>query len=92
MSTDDSTPATGERSQLRVRLELWAVIVLMAIAFAGGFLVRGMGSPSGDAEQAPVTTQQAPALSEDQFGGQLPAGHPPVEASANPAPASSATR
>lgn len=70
---------------LRVPVELWLALVFMAVAFTGGFLVRGMsdrqpaqpvvGSVQGtDAGQV----IQAPPLTSDQLSGNLPAGHPDI--------------
>jgi hypothetical protein len=69
-----------------VPVELWLALVFMAVAFAGGFLIRGM-SDSEPAQPVIGSVQgtgvgqnvvQAPPLSSDQLSGSLPAGHPDI--------------
>lgn len=87
--TDVDQAGTTDR---RLRIELWLAVVFMAVAFAGGFFVRGL-STTQEATNLPDTYRyQAPPLSEDQLqGGVLPAGHPSIPASTTPKPAATAS-
>lgn len=92
MRTDDATTdrdevgTPGIFATLQVPVALWLTVAFMALAFAGGFLVRGMVSATAEqvvgpapAVQAPKQIIPAPPLSEEDIQGGLPAGHPPVE-------------
>lgn len=91
MHTDDMTRPREERraglfGTLQVPVQLWLALAFMALAFAGGFLVRGMVSATAEqvvgpapAVQAPGEIVPAPPLSEEDIQGGLPPDHPPVE-------------
>lgn len=64
---------------LRVNVELWLVIVFMALAFGAGIVVTALYE---EPQAEPVvglqgtTGQIAPPLTDDQIAGGLPSGHP----------------
>lgn len=65
---------------LRVPVSLWLVVVLMAMSFGAGVIVKTISEP---ATTATTTTQLptdlgtvAPPLTDDQIAGGLPEGHP----------------
>jgi hypothetical protein len=86
-----STTASRGRSEsaglgevLRIRVELWLAVVLMALAFGAGMAVRLTSEPPA---AAPVATtigadasQVAPPLTDAQIAAGLPAGHPDLAA------------
>ncbi|MBI4728840.1 MAG: hypothetical protein HY775_04980 [Acidobacteria bacterium] len=106
MSPDASDEARPEMGGLKRKVEMWAAVLLMAVGFGAGFLVRGMTSappPAGvdtgsfQGNSAPGG-MIAPPLTDDQIQQQLPPGHPPVEGApsptgspASPSPAPSAS-
>jgi hypothetical protein len=57
-----------------------AVVVLLALAFAGGFVARGSAGVTDPSRVDPPNgvDQLAPALDESQLRGGLPSGHPPI--------------
>ena len=68
---------------LRVHVELWLVVVFMALAFGAGIVVTALyEEPQAD----PVVGVQtggfpvAPPLTDDQIVGGLPSGHPDLGA------------
>jgi len=73
----------GLGAVLRVRVELWVVVVFMALAFGAGVIVTalyeepaaepvvGFQNPTG---QVPI----APPLTDQEIQGGLPSGHPDV--------------
>ncbi len=69
-------------SALALKVKLWVAVVFMVLSFAGGFIVRGLSQPPQSTVQGPV--QVAPALSQQQLQGPLPAGHPGVLGSPTP--------
>jgi hypothetical protein len=78
----NTTPDEGRGSafgeMLRVRVELWLVVVFMALAFGAGIVVTALY----DEPAAPVVGisntggQIAPPLTDQQIAGGLPSGHP----------------
>ena len=74
-------------SALTAKVEVWLAGVLMLIAFAVGFVVRGVASDNST--PAPATDQQltgttngivpAPPLTDQQLQAGLPAGHPALD-------------
>jgi hypothetical protein len=72
----------GLGAVLRLRIELWVVVVFMALAFGAGVLVTALY----DQPQEPVVGFQQPAgqlpaappLTDQQIQGGLPSGHPDV--------------
>jgi hypothetical protein len=81
-SNDERTDG-GLGTVLRVRVELWLVVVMMALAFGAGILVTVLYEEPQD--QAVVGTQLpsgqftlAPPLTDDQISAGLPSGHPDV--------------
>ena len=66
-------------SALRVPVHLWLVIVLMAMSFGAGVIVRTMAEPvpSQAIPQTVLPSQYlAPPLSDQQIQNGLPSGHP----------------
>ena len=67
---------------LRIRVELWVVIVFMALAFGAGIVVTAMYDESPEpvvgfqqpAGQVPI----APPLTDQDIQGGLPSGHPDI--------------
>lgn len=79
-------PPQGPLSGLRLKVELWVVVILMGVAFTAGVLARGSGSkPATDLNttfgQSGVV---APPLDDQQIQGGLPQGHPPIDQGAQP--------
>ena len=74
----DPAPEKGP-SIAMAKIEVWLAGVLMILAFAVGFLVRGVtNEPSAPAQQQPITGVPG-ALTDSQVqGGTLPPGHPAV--------------
>lgn len=72
--------ATPFGALLRVPVSLWLVVVLMAMSFGAGVIVKTISEP---ATSTTTTTQLptdfgtvAPPLTDDQIEGGLPEGHP----------------
>ena len=73
----------GLGAVLRLRVELWVVVVFMALAFGAGIVVTAMY----DEPQEPVVGFQQPAggmpiappLTDQDLQGGLPSGHPDIE-------------
>jgi hypothetical protein len=81
--TDEDVHASDQSGETRTQsVRLGYVVVLMAVAFAGGFVARGMSGPESQPVQiqpGEVGGRTAPALDRDQLQGDLPAGHPPID-------------
>ena len=82
--TSNGTPNDERRGGgfveiLRVHVELWLVVVFMALAFGAGIVVTALYE---EPQAEPVVGVQtgafpvAPPLTDDQIAGGLPAGHP----------------
>lgn len=71
---------------LRARVELWVAVVLMALAFGGGFAVSHFFA-SGPRAPAAGAGVARPLTPEDLERG-LPPGHPPIEGLLGPGMAS----
>jgi hypothetical protein len=73
--------SVGIGEVLRIRIELWVAIVVMALAFGAGMAVR-VAATNQPASSAAVTTIDpgtgiaAPPLTDEQIQEGLPAGHP----------------
>ncbi len=83
--TPKSSSAGEIATALRLRVQLWVLIVFMAVGFAGGFLVRGLAHDNSNGTAPSLSDQQsgqlAPELTPEQLNaGTLPAGHPDVGA------------
>jgi hypothetical protein len=64
---------------LRVPVNLWLVIALMAMSFGAGVIVRTMAEPQSQqvTPQSQFSQILAPPLSDQQISqGTLPSGHP----------------
>lgn len=78
----DEDRGTGLGALLRLHVELWLVVVMMALAFGAGIVVTALYEEPQD--QAVVSTQLpsgqfvAPPLSDDQISQGLPSGHPDI--------------
>ena len=81
----DTTTVTGRRGGaarevLRVPVHLWLVIVLMAMSFGAGVIVRTMAEPVVEQVAPPVQPQAgypvAPPLTDEEIQQGLPTGHP----------------
>ncbi|HZD16632.1 MAG TPA: hypothetical protein VE669_00675 [Actinomycetota bacterium] len=75
--------ARGFGALLRLRIELWLVVVFMALAFAGGIVVTALyeeepGRAGVDLQQPAGQLPVAPPLTDQQLQGELPAGHPDI--------------
>jgi hypothetical protein len=73
------TRSGGVGMLMRVPVQLWLVVALMAMSFGAGVLVRTMAEPPS----SPVIPQSqiggqvvAPPLSDQQIEQGLPSGHP----------------
>jgi hypothetical protein len=79
-----SSAQTNETSALGLKIKLWVAIVFMAVAFTGGFLVRGLAQTSTPVSPATTTqlpagqVQLAPPLTQQQLQEGLPSGHPGI--------------
>lgn len=86
-TSNDERSGGGFGSVLRVRVELWLVVVFMALAFGAGVIVTalyeepaaepivGFQNPAG---QVPA----APPLTDEQIQQGLPSGHPDLSGGA----------
>lgn len=78
VATEERQPS-GVSLLLRVPVSLWLVVVLMAMSFGAGVIVRTIAEPTG--QQAVPSSQfsqiLAPPLTDQQISqGTLPSGHP----------------
>ena len=70
----------GIGAVLRLRVELWVVVVFMALAFGAGIVVTAMYEDSPEpvvgiqGGQVPI----APPLTDQDLSGGLPSGHPDI--------------
>jgi len=85
MTHTEEAPSGGFRAVLRARIELWLVVLFMALAFGAGVLVTALYQEE-PATQPIVGVQQpgsfpiAPPLSDEQLQQGLPPGHPDIDA------------
>jgi hypothetical protein len=83
-TTEDERPEGGFGSVLRVRIELWLVVVFMALAFGAGIVVTALyDEPAASSVvgiQGTTGSFVAPPLTDDQIAGGLPSGHPDLGA------------
>ncbi len=85
----DEVPNGGLRAVLRARIELWLVVLFMALAFGAGVLVTALYEEE-PATQPVVGVQQpgsfpiAPPLSDEQLQQGLPPGHPDIGGATGP--------
>ena len=76
----DRRRAGGLGAVAKVRIELWLVVIVMAMSFGAGVIVKTLSEPP--AQPAVSTTQTgglgtlAPPLSDQQIQNGLPADHP----------------
>ena len=82
-AAESEMDTSGEASVVGARVRLWVVVVLMALSFAGGFVIRGLAQPPPVQQPAmgveqPFPIAPAPPLSDSQIQGGLPPGHPSV--------------
>lgn len=81
----EEAPSGGLRAVLRARIELWLVVLFMALAFGAGVLVTALYEQE-PATQPVVGVQQpgsfpvAPPLTDQQIQQGLPPGHPDIGA------------
>lgn len=71
--------SSGVKTLLRVPVQLWLVVALMAMSFGAGVLVRTMAEPasSSSGPQTQLGGQiVAPPLTDQQIEQGLPSGHP----------------
>lgn len=65
---------------IRARVELWMVVLIMAMSFGAGVIVRTIAEPPAAPAALPLTApgqfQVAPPLTEEQITAGLPEGHP----------------
>lgn len=77
---DDTRSSEGLGAVLRLQIELWLVVLFMALAFGAGILVTALYEEPSTAVVGGDTTGQitAPPLSDEQIQGGLPSGHPEI--------------
>jgi hypothetical protein len=69
---------------MRTSVSLWIVVVMMAMSFGAGVIVKAIAEPT-DQTTVPTTISTdagqivAPPLTDDQIAGGLPSGHPDLE-------------
>jgi hypothetical protein len=93
--TDEDPRENGIAAFLRLRVELWLVVVFMALAFGAGILVTSLYE---ETDPAPVVGVQdpgmgfpiAPPLSDEQIQQGLPPGHPDLGIGGTTGPADGA--
>lgn len=72
----------GIGAVLRIRVELWVVVVFMALAFGAGIVVTAMyeepQEPVVGFQQPAGQLPVAPPLTDQDIQGGLPSGHPDV--------------
>jgi hypothetical protein len=76
-----STRDGGLGSVLRVHIELWLVVVFMALAFGAGIVVTALYQQPEQQSIVGVPTGQvtlAPPLTDSQIQQGLPSGHPDI--------------
>ncbi len=91
---DDDRRGSAFGEVLRVRVELWLVVVFMALAFGAGIVVTAMYDEPAPVVGVQDTTGQfpvAPPLTDDQIAGGLPSGHPDLSAATGTTGATGAT-
>ena len=78
-SNDDGSRG-GLGAVLRLQVELWLVVLFMALAFGAGIPdhgpVRGPAATPVVGVQDPAGAVVAPPLTDDRIQGGLPSGHP----------------
>ena len=77
-TSDEEHRGSAFGEMLRVRVELWLVVVFMALAFGAGIVVTALYEEPAEpvVGTTDTTGQIAPPLTEDQIAGGLPSGHP----------------
>lgn len=77
---DDTRSGGGLGAVLRLQIELWLVVLFMALAFGAGILVTALYEEPSTAVVGGDTNGQitAPPLSDEQIQGGLPSGHPDI--------------
>lgn len=80
-TTEGNGPAGGDGfvGIVRTKVELWLVVVFMALAFGAGIAVMVMyeePQPVVGVQQPAGQFPQAPPLSDEEIQGGLPTGHP----------------
>jgi len=71
----------------RTKVELWLVVIFMALAFGAGIAVMVMyeePQPVVGVQQPAGQFPQAPPLTDEQIQGGLPTGHPNLGAGTGP--------
>lgn len=66
----------------RTKVELWLVVIFMALAFGGGIAVMVMyeePQPVVGVQQPVGQFPQAPPLTDEEIQGGLPTGHPDLD-------------
>ena len=64
---------------IRIPVQLWLAVVLMAMSFGAGVIVKAMAEPPAApaiGTQQPVGQVLAPPLTDQQIQGGVPSGHP----------------
>lgn len=79
----DEGPSGGLRAVLRARVELWLVVLFMALAFGAGVLVAALYQEEPATQpvvgvQQPGSFPMAPPLTDEQIQQGLPPGHPDI--------------
>jgi hypothetical protein len=71
----------------RIKVELWLVVIFMALAFGGGIAVMVMyeePQPVVGVQQPVGQFPQAPPLTDEEIQGGLPTGHPDLGGATGP--------
>lgn len=80
-TTHDRPETGGFRAVLRARIELWLVVLFMALSFGAGVLVTALYEEPAPAPTASVQAPGfpiAPPLTDEQIQQGLPSGHPDI--------------
>lgn len=79
-SNDDRGSPGGVGAVLRLQIELWLVVLFMALAFGAGILISALYEEPTTGVVGGGTAGQitAPPLSDQEIQGGLPSGHPDI--------------
>jgi hypothetical protein len=94
-SNDDGSRG-GLGAVLRLQIELWLVVLFMALAFGAGILITALYEEPAATPvvgvQDPAGAVVAPPLTDDQIQGGLPSGHPDLGGASGATGATGETR
>ena len=80
VTNDDGGSRGGLGAVLRLQIELWLVVLFMALAFGAGILISALYEEptTGVVGGGTVGQITAPPLTDQQIEGGLPSGHPDI--------------